>query len=43
MIKDADYIVEVGPNGGDAGGELLYQGTVEGLKNYKQSITAGFI
>lgn len=43
VIKDADYIVEIGPNGGDAGGELLYQGDVDSLKKAKGSVTAGFL
>jgi excinuclease ABC subunit A len=43
VIKDADYVIEIGPNGGEAGGELLYQGDVEGLKEAKASITADFL
>jgi excinuclease UvrABC ATPase subunit len=43
VIKDADYLVEIGPEGGDAGGELLYQGKVDGLKNVKGSVTADYI
>ena len=43
VIADADYTIEIGPNGGDAGGELLYQGNVAGLKAEKQSITAQFL
>lgn len=43
VIKDADYLIEIGPKGGDAGGELLYQGKVDGLKNAKGSVTADYI
>lgn len=43
VIADADYVIEIGPNGGDTGGELLYQGVVDGLKKTKRSITAKFI
>jgi excinuclease ABC subunit A len=43
VIKDADYLIEIGPEGGDAGGELLYQGKVDGLKNAKGSVTADYI
>ncbi len=43
VIADADYVVEIGPNGGDAGGELLYQGAVAGLKKTKASVTAKFL
>jgi excinuclease ABC subunit A len=43
VIQDADYVVEIGPDGGDAGGELLYQGDVAGLKRCKKSVTAKFL
>jgi excinuclease ABC subunit A len=43
VIADADYLIEIGPNGGDAGGELLYQGAVEGIKQTKASVTAPFL
>ena len=43
VIKDADYLIEIGPDGGEAGGRLLYQGKVDGLKNAKGSVTADYI
>ncbi|MGZ0657464.1 excinuclease ABC subunit UvrA [Coraliomargarita sp. W4R72] len=43
VIKDADYVIEIGPNGGDSGGQLLYQGDVNGLKSVKDSATAKFL
>ncbi len=43
VIQDADYVVEIGPKGGDAGGELLYQGDVARLKTTKGSVTAEFL
>ncbi len=43
LIADADYLIEIGPYGGDAGGELLYQGDVAGLKKTKRSVTAKFL
>ncbi|MFP4069845.1 MAG: excinuclease ABC subunit A, partial [Opitutales bacterium] len=43
LIADADYVVEIGPDGGDAGGRLLYQGDVAGLKKAKNSVTAKFL
>ena len=43
VIKDADYIIEIGPNGGDAGGQLLHQGSFDKLKKETQSITAEFL
>jgi excinuclease ABC subunit A len=43
IIAEADWLVEIGPEGGDAGGEILYQGTVEGLLSCKASPTAPFL
>ena len=43
VIKDADYVVEIGPQGGEAGGQLLYQGKVQGIKTCKESVTAKFL
>lgn len=31
MIAGADWVIELGPGGGDAGGELIYEGTPSGL------------
>ena len=43
VIADADYVIEIGPDGGEAGGDLLYQGDVAGLKKAKESVTAKFL
>ena len=45
IIAEADYLVEIGPEGGDAGGRILYQGTVDGLMKAKKnrSPTAPFL
>lgn len=43
LIAEADYVVEIGPEGGDAGGEILYQGPVIGLLNQKSSPTAPYL
>lgn len=43
IIAEADYLVEVGPDGGHRGGEILYQGPVAGLKKVKRSPTAAFL
>jgi excinuclease ABC subunit A len=38
MIKNADYIIDMGPEGGSGGGEIIAVGTPEDLaKNYKQT------
>ncbi len=43
LIAEADYVVEIGPEGGEAGGEILYQGPVQGLLDCKRSPTAPFL
>ncbi|MEM8549689.1 MAG: excinuclease ABC subunit A, partial [Verrucomicrobiota bacterium] len=43
LIAEADYVVEVGPEGGEAGGHILYQGELAGLLNVKASPTAPFL
>lgn len=43
VLKAADYVIELGPGGGQMGGELLYSGTPAGLLNCRQSVTAPFL
>jgi len=43
LIAEADYVVEIGPEGGDAGGEILYQGDLAGLIKCRRSRTAPFL
>jgi len=43
VIKVADYIIDLGPEGGDGGGKILYQGAPEGLVKIKESHTARFL
>ena len=43
VIKNADYIIDMGPEGGEAGGEIIFSGTPEELKNCKLSKTAKFL
>ncbi|HLS27148.1 MAG TPA: ATP-binding cassette domain-containing protein, partial [Opitutales bacterium] len=43
LIAEADYVVEIGPEGGDAGGEIFYQGDVAGLRKQKTSPTGRFL
>lgn len=39
IIKRADWLIELGPEGGEAGGHLLYQGDPEGILRLKGSPT----
>lgn len=40
VIKSADWIIDLGPEGGDKGGYIVKEGTPEDLIKYKQSYTA---
>ncbi|MGF1482816.1 MAG: excinuclease ABC subunit UvrA [Opitutales bacterium] len=40
VIRTADWVVELGPGGGSAGGEVVYTGDVAGLLRTEESITA---
>ena len=43
VIKLADYIIDLGPEGGDNGGKILFEGTPEELVLNKESYTAKFL
>ena len=43
VIRAADYIVDMGPGGGDQGGRIVCQGTVEEVANCRDSVTGKFI
>lgn len=43
VIKSADYVIDLGPDGGKEGGHLVYQGTPEGLLEIKDSFTAQYL
>ena len=43
VIKSADHIIDLGPEGGDAGGYLLACGTPEEVAKCRQSYTAQFL
>lgn len=43
MIKSADWIIDIGPEGGEKGGEIVAQGTPEMLVKSDKSYTAKFL
>ena len=43
VIKVADYIIDLGPEGGSAGGQIIAQGTPEEIVKVKESYTAKFL
>ena len=42
-MLECDYIVDIGPNAGKGGGELVCAGTVEDIKNCENSITGAYL
>jgi len=43
VIKTADWIIDLGPEGGDKGGEIIIEGTPEKIVKHKQSFTAKYL
>jgi excinuclease ABC subunit A len=43
IIKIADHVIDLGPEGGDGGGKILFEGTPEELSKNKISFTAQFL
>ncbi len=43
VIKCADYIIDIGPEGGDAGGTVIAKGTPEDVVKVKESYTGQFL
>jgi len=43
VIKDADYLVELGPAGGAGGGEVLFAGRAEGILDEDGSVSRGYL
>ena len=43
VIKCADWIIDLGPEGGPEGGKIIFEGTVENIINCKESITGQFL
>jgi excinuclease ABC subunit A len=43
VIKTADWIIDLGPEGGDAGGEIVAVGTPEDVADVEESYTGQFL
>ena len=43
VMKCADWLIDLGPGGGDAGGNLVCQGPVEAVRRCKESVTGRFL
>ena len=43
VMKNADYIIDMGPGGGEVGGKIVAVGTPEDIVNNKNSVTGKYI
>ncbi len=43
VVRRADWVVDIGPGAGEAGGRVLYSGPVDGLKEVAESITGAYL
>ncbi|HZG24973.1 MAG TPA: excinuclease ABC subunit A, partial [Chitinophagaceae bacterium] len=43
VIKSADWVIDLGPDAGEGGGNIIYSGIPEGLKNFPGSETGKFV
>src|SRR5436190_106502 len=43
VIRSADWVIDLGPEAGDSGGEVIYAGKPEGIKKIKESWTGKFL
>jgi excinuclease UvrABC ATPase subunit len=43
VIRNADWIIDMGPEGGNKGGQVIFEGTPEQLLNVKRSLTSQYL
>jgi excinuclease UvrABC ATPase subunit len=43
VVRNADWIIDLGPEGGSRGGQVMFEGTPADLKKAKQSLTSQYI
>jgi excinuclease ABC subunit A len=43
VIKQADWVIDLGPEGGEAGGNVLFEGTPEALAAHGKGHTARYL
>jgi excinuclease ABC subunit A len=43
VIRNADWVIDLGPEGGSKGGEVVYAGTPDKLKKCKRSWTGKYL
>lgn len=43
VVKQADYVIDIGPDGGTAGGQVVFTGTPREMTDLSESITANYL
>ena len=43
VIRNADYVIDMGPGGGDMGGQIVASGTPQEIRENKNSITGRYL
>ena len=43
VIRSADYLIDMGPGGGEEGGRIVAAGTPEEVRQVRESVTARFL
>ncbi|HNB80566.1 MAG TPA: excinuclease ABC subunit UvrA [Chitinophagaceae bacterium] len=43
VIRNADWVIDLGPEGGEAGGNILYEGSASGLRTCSESYTGRYL
>ncbi|HCU70610.1 MAG TPA: excinuclease ABC subunit UvrA [Candidatus Moranbacteria bacterium] len=43
VVRNSDWVIDLGPDGGDGGGEIVYAGTPDKLRKVKRSWTAKYL
>ena len=43
VLKNADWIIDLGPEGGDKGGQIVFEGRPEDIIKVKESYTGRFL
>ena len=43
VMKQADYIIDIGPDGGSDGGEVVFKGTPKEMVDTSETITAQYL
>ena len=43
VIANADYVIDMGPSGGEQGGRIVASGTPEQIRQSKESVTGRYL